>query len=188
MATTPSNIRTCYHARSNILPSWSHPLSSEVDEHLSRLASAESASTSSSLNHKFSSLQNLHDCIDKLLQQPFNRQILAQEQQRKDVKWLLNGSLRLLDVCTTAMDALLQLKESTLELQSILCRKRGSTTEVANEVRKYLTSRKTAKKAILMALKNLKHKENKKRNETGASSHSQCAGIFVVVCFWVWGR
>ncbi|XVE67266.1 hypothetical protein DITRI_Ditri08aG0146700 [Diplodiscus trichospermus] len=121
MATTPSNIQTCYHARSNSFPSRSHPLTSEVDEHLTRLASSESASTSSSLNHKLSSLQDLHDCIDKLLQLPLTQQILAQEKQREYVDELLNGSVRLLDLCATVKDALLQLKESTLELQSILC-------------------------------------------------------------------
>ncbi|XVE67262.1 hypothetical protein DITRI_Ditri08aG0146300 [Diplodiscus trichospermus] len=100
MATTPSNIQTCYHARSNSFPSRSHPLTSEVDEHLTRLASSESASTSSSLNHKLSSLQDLHDCIDKLLQLPLTQQILAQEKQREYVDELLNGSVRLLDfVC-----------------------------------------------------------------------------------------
>ncbi|XWS67647.1 hypothetical protein CRYUN_Cryun04dG0023800 [Craigia yunnanensis] len=171
MATTPSNIQTCYHVRSYSLPSRSHPLSSEVNEHLSRLASSESASTSSSLNHKLGSLQDLHDCIGKLLQLPLTRHILAQEQQREYVDELLNGSLRLLDVCTTAKDALLQVKECTLELQSILRRKRGATKGLANEVRKYLTSRKATKRAILKVLKNLKHKENKQStvyNETGA--------------------
>ncbi|XVF75757.1 hypothetical protein PTKIN_Ptkin13bG0212800 [Pterospermum kingtungense] len=165
MASTPSNIKTRYHERSNSLPSRSHPLCSEVDEHLSRLATAESASTSSSLNHKLSSLQDLHDCIDKLLQLPLTRQILAHEQQKEDVDELLNGSLGLLDMCTIAKDALLQVKECTQELQSILRRKHGATTGIPNEVRKYLTSRKTAKKAILKTLKNLKYKENKK---TGA--------------------
>ncbi|EOX97497.1 Eukaryotic translation initiation factor 3 subunit A, putative [Theobroma cacao] len=162
MATTP-NIQACYHARSNSLPSRSHPITSEVDEHLSRLAASESASTSSSLNCKLGILQDLHDCVDKLLRLPLTQQILAQEQQREYVDELLNASLTLLDVCTTAKDALFQVKECTLELQSILRRKRGATTGFANEVRKYLTSKKTAKRAILKALKNLKHKENKQR-------------------------
>ncbi|GMI67568.1 hypothetical protein like AT4G35200 [Hibiscus trionum] len=64
MATVPSNI----HTRSNSFPSRSNPLILEVNEHLSRLASSDSASTSSSLNHKLGRLQDLHDCIEKLLQ------------------------------------------------------------------------------------------------------------------------
>ncbi|XVF00789.1 hypothetical protein REPUB_Repub04eG0031800 [Reevesia pubescens] len=107
------------------------------------LASSEYASTSSSLNPKYCGLQDLHDCIDKLLQLPLTQQILAQKQQMKYVDELLNGSLRLLDVCTTAKDALLQVKECTPEIQSILRLK------------------KAAKKAMLKALKNFKHRENK---------------------------
>ncbi|OMO91970.1 hypothetical protein COLO4_17959 [Corchorus olitorius] len=59
-----------------------------------------------------------------------------------------------------AKDALLQTKESTQELQSILRRRRG-VEGLASEVRKYLTSRKAVKKAICKALKNLKNIENK---------------------------
>ncbi|GMI68556.1 hypothetical protein like AT2G17080 [Hibiscus trionum] len=171
MTTVPSSIQTSYHTRSNSFPSRSHPLTSEVDEHLSRLASSDSASTSSSLNQKLSRVQDLHDCIEKMLQLPFSQQILSQEQQRECVDELLNGSLKLLDVCATAKDALLQVKECTLELQSVLRRKRGVTKGFVNEVRKYLTSKKVAKKSILKALQNLKHKENKQSTvvtETGS--------------------
>ncbi|KAL1133397.1 hypothetical protein V6Z11_A12G038000 [Gossypium hirsutum] len=76
------------------------------------------------------------------------------------VEEILDGSLLLLDVCTTAKDALLQTKECTQELQSILRRRRGAEG-LANEFRKYLTSRKAMKRAICKALKNLKHIQNK---------------------------
>ncbi|TYH94351.1 hypothetical protein ES332_A12G035700v1 [Gossypium tomentosum] len=72
----------------------------------------------------------------------------------------LDGSLMLLNVCTTAKDALLQTKECTQELQSIL-RRRRQAEGLANEFRKYLTSRKAMKKAIYKALKNMKHIQNK---------------------------
>ncbi|MBA0878896.1 hypothetical protein Goshw_001030 [Gossypium schwendimanii] len=57
---------------------------------------------------------------------------------------LLDGSLMLLDVCTTAKYALLQTKEYTKELQSILRGRRGAEG-LANEFRKYLTSRKAVR-------------------------------------------
>ncbi|TYH88809.1 hypothetical protein ES332_D01G214300v1 [Gossypium tomentosum] len=122
---------TGYHNRSNSFPSRAHPLTSKVDEHLSRLASSESASTSSSLNQK------LGEYVDELL----------------------NGSLGLLDVFTTAKDVVLQVKERT----------RGATKGFANEVRKYLSSKKAAKRAILKTLKNLKHEESTALNETYAT-------------------
>ncbi|MBA0844698.1 hypothetical protein Goarm_023174, partial [Gossypium armourianum] len=146
-----------------------HPLASEVDEHLSRLASSKSASTSSSLNQKLGRFQDLHDCTEKLLLLPLTQQILSHEQQGEYVDELLNGSLGLLDVFTTAKDALLQVKERTVELQSILRRKRGDTKGFVNEVRKYSSSKKAAKRAILKALKNLKHEESTALNETCAT-------------------
>ncbi|KAH1122740.1 hypothetical protein J1N35_005900, partial [Gossypium stocksii] len=94
-----------YHTHSNSFPSRAHPLTFEVGEHLSRLASYESASTSSSLN----------------------------QNQGEYVNELLNGPLGLLDVFTIAKDALLQVKECTVELQYILRRKRGATKGCANE-------------------------------------------------------
>ncbi|KAB2056644.1 hypothetical protein ERO13_A11G108800v2 [Gossypium hirsutum] len=141
-----------YHARSNSLPSRQHPIASQIDVNLNRLRTSQSASTSSSIGHNLNGLQDLHECVDVLLQFPLT--------QREMVEELLDGSLMLLDVCTTAKDALLQTKECTQELQSILRRRRGAEG-LANEFRKYLTSRKAMKKAICKALKNLKHIQNK---------------------------
>ncbi|XVE67278.1 hypothetical protein DITRI_Ditri08aG0147800 [Diplodiscus trichospermus] len=150
-----------YHSRSNSLPSRQHPISSQIDENLSRLRASEAASTSSSIGHKLNGLQDLHECVDLLLQLPLPQQVLSQEQNRKWVEELLDGSLMLLDVCNSAKDALMQTTESTQLLQSVLRRRRGAEMGLVNEVRKYLTSRKAVKKAIRKALKNLKHKENK---------------------------
>ncbi|GMI88010.1 hypothetical protein like AT2G17080 [Hibiscus trionum] len=174
MAASPLNVQPSFHSRSNSLPSRQHPVTSQIDENLNRLRASQSASTSSSLGDKLNCLQDLYDYVDMFLQFPLTQQYLAQEQQRKLVEQLLDGSLVLLDVCGTAKDALQQTKECTQELQSILRRRRG-VEGLANEVRKYLTSRKAAKKSICKALKNLKHMENKltsspfsKDDETGA--------------------
>ncbi|GMI68559.1 hypothetical protein like AT2G17080 [Hibiscus trionum] len=160
MATSPLNVKPSSHARSNSLPSRQYPITSQIDESLNRLRVSQSASTSSSIGHQFNCLQDLYDSVDMLLQFPLAQQDLAQEQQRKWVEQLLDGSLMLLDVCGTAKDALLQTKECTQELQSILRRRRG-VEGFANEVRKYITSRKAVTKAICKALKNLKHMDNK---------------------------
>ncbi|KAB2051122.1 hypothetical protein ES319_A12G034600v1 [Gossypium barbadense] len=112
-----------YHARSNSLPSRQHPIVSQIDENLNRLRASQSASTSSSIGHNLSGLQDLHECVDVLLQFPLTQQALDQEKQREMVEELLDGSLMLLDLCTTAKDALLQTKECTRELQSILRRR-----------------------------------------------------------------
>ncbi|KAI9180757.1 hypothetical protein LWI28_007863 [Acer negundo] len=138
------------HTRSNSFPSKSHPVASNFDEHLRKLRSS-----SSSIFCKLNGLQDLHDCVDKVLRLPLTQQALGQEQQKKCIdELLINGSLRLLDMSSIAKDALLQTKECVQGHLSALRRRRGD--EISSEVKKYLTSRKAVKKTIKKALRSLK--------------------------------
>ncbi|TQE01755.1 hypothetical protein C1H46_012699 [Malus baccata] len=61
-----------FHTRSNSFPSRRHPIIQEIDEHLCRLRSSKDTSTSSSsISHKLSGLQDLHDCVEKWLSQKY---------------------------------------------------------------------------------------------------------------------
>ncbi|KAB2630671.1 hypothetical protein D8674_008190 [Pyrus ussuriensis x Pyrus communis] len=158
-----------FHTRSNSFPSRPHPIIQEIDEHLCRLRSSEDTSTSSSsISHKLSGLQDLHDCVEKLLQLPLTQQALSQKQNEKCANELLDGSLRLLDICGTIKDALSQTKECVQNLQSIIRRRGGESGALTIEVRKYLSSMKMVKKAIQKAMKNLKGSSLNKDNETVA--------------------
>ncbi|WJZ83533.1 hypothetical protein VitviT2T_003204 [Vitis vinifera] len=165
MAYSPLNLKAQYHVRSISLPSRPHPLIPEFNEHLCRLrasqAASSSSSSSSSISHRLRGLKDLHDSVDDLLLLPLTQQTLAQHRHEKWVDELLDGSLRLLDVCGTAKDALLQTREHSHELQSSLRRRQGGENGIAAEVGEYLTSRKTVKKAMHKALRNLKGMENK---------------------------
>ncbi|KAH7518299.1 uncharacterized protein LOC107427260 [Ziziphus jujuba] len=160
-----------YHVRSNSLPSRPHPVIPEFDEQLYRLraSDASSSSASTSTRCKLNGLGDLLECVERLLSLPNNQKALSQEQHEKQVDQILDGSLRLLDACNIAKDALLQTKESTQELQSIIRRKRGGNIELSSEVKKFLTSRKVVKKAIHKAIEQLKGIANNtfnKDNET----------------------
>ncbi|KAJ1393637.1 hypothetical protein SESBI_34821 [Sesbania bispinosa] len=157
MASTPFSQTSHHQPRSKSLPCKPHPLILQCNQHLGSLETSDANSPSSSLfSHKLTGLQTLHDCVEKLVLLPLTQEVLVQERQEKWVDELLEGSLRLLDVCTVAKDALLHTKECARELQSIMRRKRGGEVEVTAEVRKFLASRKVVKKAILKALENLK--------------------------------
>ncbi|GMN38275.1 hypothetical protein TIFTF001_007504 [Ficus carica] len=143
-----------HHTRSNSFPSKQHPLIPEFDEKLCRLRSSEAASSLTLLSGKLSGLQDLHDCVDRLLLLPLNQQALSKQQNEKCVDELLDGSLRILDMCNTAKDALLQIKESTQEIQSIMRRRRGDESSLSCEVKKFLNSRKVVKKALRKAMEN----------------------------------
>ncbi|KAH9694451.1 hypothetical protein KPL71_022422 [Citrus sinensis] len=145
-----------YHTRSNSFPTRSHPLTSDVGENLRRLRYSQAASTSlsSSIAHELNGLQDLHDSVDKMLQLPLVQQALAQGQHKKWVDDLLNGSLRILETSSIAQNALLQIKESTQGLQSVLRRRGGDEIELATEVKKCIASRKAVKQEVHKALAN----------------------------------
>ena len=165
IASSSVNQNCLHHFRSNSLPTRANPLISEFSDHLSRLRCSEATSSSStSLSQKLIGIQDLHDCVDKLLLLPCT-QALAQEQHEKWYNELLDGSLRLLDACSIARDALSQSKECTRELQSTLCRRWGSKMNLVREVEIYLASRKVVKKAMQKVLKGMQTNLNSKKNE-----------------------
>ncbi|GMP37330.1 hypothetical protein CsSME_00009059 [Camellia sinensis var. sinensis] len=159
MASSPLRSKTRHHARSVSLPSTSHPLTPEFDEQLSRIRAPDHEATSSSLpsiNNRLSGLQDLHDCVGDLLLLPHIEQALAREHNEKFVDEVVDGYLRLLDVCSAAKDVFSQTKQDVQDLLSMLRRKRD-----ANDFHGYLASRKMVKRTIQNSLKDLKSIKNK---------------------------
>ncbi|OVA15636.1 Protein of unknown function DUF241 [Macleaya cordata] len=168
--------KTPYHARSISLPSRSNPLTLPVEEQLYRLRTSSSdeviSSSSapltslSSLFDNLSGLNVLYDCVDDLFQSPITHRALAQEKCDKCVNDVLDGSLALLDTCSTTRDVLLQMKECIQDLQSSLRRKSrrrdGEFGLLENEVENYMNSRRKVTKAIQKCLRDLKRMENRR--------------------------
>ncbi|KAH9654902.1 hypothetical protein KPL70_022137 [Citrus sinensis] len=155
MACSPVNAKSHFHARSNSLPSRPHPLVPQINEHLFRLKASE-ATPSSSISNNINGLSDLYDLVNNLLLLPNTQQALAQECNGKQVDEMLDRSLRLMDMCGATKDALIQIKEETKELESVLRRRRGGESRLAHEVGEYLVSRKKANKAIRRSLRVLK--------------------------------
>ncbi|KAI9119960.1 hypothetical protein K1719_008929 [Acacia pycnantha] len=157
MAAIESNPKISLHVRSNSFPTAPHTFVSQFEEHLNRLKSSDSASSSSSsFSHKLSGLQDLQDSSDKFLQLSTTQHVLAQ----KWVDELLDGSLRLLDFCTTAKDCLVQSKESVYEVRSAIRRRGAEAATITVGSANYLASRKNVKKAIRNALRDIKGVRN----------------------------
>ncbi|OVA15635.1 Protein of unknown function DUF241 [Macleaya cordata] len=163
MSTSIATLKASGHARSSSVPSISHPVVSRVDDLLCRLRTSEAvtSSSSSSICHNMGDINNLYECVDDLLQFPFTQQALTgQDRNEKWVEQVLDGSLRLLDVCGTTRDVLLQMKESVQDLESSLRRRKGGEFCVANDVAAYISSRKKVSKVISKCLGDLKRIEN----------------------------
>ena len=155
-----TNMKTSLHNRSNSVPSAPHRFISQYDEHLLRLKASEAtSSSSSSISSKLDGLHALYECTDKILQLSTIQQALAQESCKTRVDELLEGSLRLLDICSATKDVLLQSTESINGLQ-LSVRRKGGEAAFKVEGAKYLSSRKKAKKTIQNALEKFKGLKN----------------------------
>ncbi|CAI0407776.1 unnamed protein product [Linum tenue] len=164
-----------FHARSNSLPARSHPLVSEIDEQVCRLRQSQAASTSSSsIGRNLNGLQDVYDCVDQLLRLPTTQQALINDQNCFNE--LLDGSLRILDLCNTAKDALSQMKESVAEIQSAIRRRQDG---LQGEIRRYLKSRKTVVKAIQKVLKGM---VSKKFETVSTLKEAESAVVKVLEC------
>ncbi|PSS12137.1 Peripherin like [Actinidia chinensis var. chinensis] len=149
MASSPLTSKSFHHARSISLPYRPHPLVLLFDEHLRSLSNSEA--TSSSIGKSLSGLENMYDGLDDLLLLPHAQQALAQKHHEKLMEEVLDGYVRLLDVCATAKDVSSQAKQDVQNLLSALRRRRNT-----NDFAGYIASRKKAKKMIRNALKDLK--------------------------------
>ncbi|PIA56796.1 hypothetical protein AQUCO_00700860v1 [Aquilegia coerulea] len=158
MAASPAIQKIAHHSRSISLPSRSHPLTLRVEEQLCHLRSSELAtSSSSSVCHNLAGLKDLYDCVDDLLQSSLAQNSISSG-HGKHVDRILDGSLKVLDVCGNTRDILSQMKQSLQDLQSCV-RRRGAESSVANEASTYTISRKKGNKMIHKCLADIKKME-----------------------------
>ncbi|KAL2468125.1 hypothetical protein Fot_51650 [Forsythia ovata] len=164
-----------FHVRSNSLPSKSHPVIANVEDHICRLKSSQEASVSaSSICTNLASLRDLHEDINNLIQLPSVQKALIDENRANE---LLDGSLELVNICGIARDIILLTNESVEELESSLRRNRGIDT--------YMNSRKKIEKMVRKWIKNLKStfdqcSTNKASNLASALKEAQAISFSVL--------
>ncbi|XP_051123960.1 uncharacterized protein LOC127246561 [Andrographis paniculata] len=118
-----------FHARSNSFPSQSHPMVESVEDQLCRLNSSGATSTStSSTCANLDGIRNLHEASEF-------------------VNEVLQGSLRLVDLCQFSRDIVRLTKESVQDLESSIRRNKGETVSVI-DIDCYVASRNKIKKMI----------------------------------------
>ncbi|KAK6131435.1 hypothetical protein DH2020_034838 [Rehmannia glutinosa] len=136
-----------FHSRSNSFPSQSHPVINDVEDQLCRLkASQEASASATSICENLASLRDLHEGINNLIQKSSVQQAISHEQGEDWINDLLEGSLRLVNLCGFSREVVCLTKESVQELESSIRRK-------ADDINAYVASRKKINK---MVIKNLK--------------------------------
>ncbi|KAL8103002.1 hypothetical protein AgCh_027510 [Apium graveolens] len=152
-----SEANNSHHIRSISLPSRSHPNVVEIDEELRKLKSRDvsSSCTASTVSSDLLILEGLYKCIADLLNLPLTQQALSNHQQEKWVDELLDGSVRLLDICGTTRDFMSQIKEHVVDLQSAIRRKKGDLT-LASSISKFNSFRRKMKNQAKKLIADLK--------------------------------
>ncbi|KAG8378062.1 hypothetical protein BUALT_Bualt08G0099000 [Buddleja alternifolia] len=145
-----------FHSRSNSFPSQSHPIVNDVEDHLRRLRVSEATSTSAtSICTNLTSLRDLHEGINNMIEMPSIQQALSHEQGQSWINELLEGSLRLVDLCEFSREVVCLTKESVQDLESSIRRNRGETA-TKDDIKAYVASRKKINKMVNKYIKNLK--------------------------------
>ncbi|MED6194000.1 hypothetical protein PIB30_024310 [Stylosanthes scabra] len=162
-----------YQLRSISLPSRSHPSTIRVDEELIKLKTWEATSststpTSKSISIGFSLLHDLYLSLDAFLNMASTQNVISQNQgdgdgdEKKHVEEVLDGSMRVLDICGITRDIMLQIKENVQSLHSSLRRRKGDSSSVEKSVLEYnFFITKKMKKNAKKVITNLKHMDSK---------------------------
>jgi hypothetical protein len=103
--------------------------------------------------------------MDDLLNLASTQQVLSRYENEKCLDELLDGSVRLLDVCSIGRDILLRFREQVQALQSAFRRRKGDSS-IESSVATFTCFRKKMKKDAKKLIASLKQMDNK----LGASS------------------
>ncbi|KAK8607412.1 hypothetical protein V6N13_053149 [Hibiscus sabdariffa] len=154
-------LATKYHVRSISLPSRSHPTTLRIEDELNRLKTRESSAvlTSESVSVSLSGIGDLYQCMDDLLDMASTQQVLVVHRHEKCVDALLDGYVRLLDVCGIARDYMFQIEEHVRALQSALRRRKGDSS-IENDILRYMSFRKAMKKQAKKLITELKRMDD----------------------------
>ncbi|KAL5726324.1 hypothetical protein ACHQM5_009375 [Ranunculus cassubicifolius] len=171
MASSPLNPKASYHVRSISLPSSSHPLILNVEEHLCRLKSSEFTSCSSST---FDNLSALYESVEDLV----SKKAVCIDKTNTCISDVFDGSLRLLDICSTTRELFSQIRESVQDVQSALRRNRDLSLE--KDIGVYMIARNNLKKMVQKCLSDLK-KAIKKNEDVIVQEKDQCLVVILSV-------
>ena len=151
-----------YHVRSNSFPSQSHPNSTRIEQELTKMKTweATSTSTSHSITNGLFLLEDLYISLEDLLNITSTQKLVSHHQGEKFVEELLDGSVKMLDICGITRDTVLQIKENVQSLHSSLRRRKGdSSIEKSVAEYKFFTMKMT--KNVTKLITSLKHMEAK---------------------------
>lgn len=148
------------HVRSISLPSRSHPSTAAIEESLDKLLitmNTKKMTSSESVYSGLAGLEDLYECTEEFLKMGSTQSVLSFNDKRKKMKGefmeeMLDGSLRLMDICNVSRELMVETHEHVLGLQS--CVRRRKDVDFSGYVGFRKNMRKEEKK-LLGSLKNI---------------------------------
>ncbi|KAJ8421314.1 hypothetical protein Cgig2_011546 [Carnegiea gigantea] len=133
-----SSSSSTHHARSASYPPKTNPLILKIEQQLKKLQESEASSSSpmQTISIGLTGLAGLYKCVDDALNY---LPLLPKHNAKSHVEQLVNGSLKLLQVCTSSMAVVMKLRETVGE--------RRLSNEKLPEVSRYFFTRKEIMKS-----------------------------------------
>ncbi|CAM8915545.1 unnamed protein product [Rhodiola kirilowii] len=171
-----------YHVRSISLPATSHPTSVRVEQELNSLKMHHASSSDSAtvICSGLSGLEKLYNCVDELLAMHTTEESLLTHQSEQWVGDLFDASVKILDVCCTSRDAVLEVKRHVQEIQSAIRRRKGDSG-VERSISSYKSFRKSLKRDATKMIAALKKTDIKIRASAVTSADIDSSRIVKVL-------
>ncbi|CAF2146797.1 unnamed protein product [Brassica napus] len=145
--------------RSISLPSRSHPSTSGIEEALTKVKTINTTKSSfESISTGLAGLEELYDCTDEFLKMCSTQRAMSSVGS-DFMEEMLDGSLRLMDICSVSRDLMVETQEHVRDLQSCVRRKKvagGGEDQLTVAVSGYVKFRKNMRKETKKLLVSLK--------------------------------
>ncbi|CAL9228154.1 unnamed protein product [Arabidopsis halleri] len=154
-----SNMIVKNQLRSISLPSRSHPSTTGVEEALNKVNSINTTTGSSeSVLMGLAGLEELYNCTEEFLKMGSTQRVLSSDGS-EFMEEMLDGSLRLMDICSVSRDLMVETHEHVRGVQSCLRRKKlaGGGDQLDVAVSGYVGFRKNMRKEAKKLLGSLKN-------------------------------
>ncbi|KAL0726078.1 hypothetical protein Bca4012_022171 [Brassica carinata] len=145
--------------RSISLPSRSHPSTTAIQEALNKVKAINTTTGSSeSILTALASLEELYNCTEEFLKMGSTQRVMSSDGS-EFMEEMLDGSLRLMDICNISRDLMVETHEHVRGVQSCVRRKKvagGGTDQLDVAVSGYVKFRKNMRKEAKKLLGSLR--------------------------------
>lgn len=154
-----SNMIIKNQLRSISLPSRSHPSTTGIEEALNKVKAVSTTTGSSeSILMGLAGLEELYNCTEEFLKMGSTQRVMSSDGS-EFMEEMLDGSLRLMDICSVSRDLMVDTHEHVRGVQSCVRRKKvagGGGDQLDVAVSGYVGSRKNMRKEAKKLLGSLK--------------------------------